>query len=186
MARGKYAARAANTRAESATERAERLERQLAEERAAHAREVADLKNRVQQLSGQLTREVGVLAAVEVQRAKDNAQSAIAAEREDWAARARAAIALLDRDGTGMRTAEAWDELRRLLRVSGDDYAGAIRDSAKTQGLFVPTREEARGTGKALRQAKSRTGVDMKNILKDTVARQLGAPSPFPSAGVDE
>lgn len=84
MSKGKYAARAAQGRAESASARADRLAQVLADERAAHAAEVASLKARVEELSCQLTGQVRQLAADEVRRVQAEAAAAAQRQRQAW------------------------------------------------------------------------------------------------------
>jgi hypothetical protein len=96
MARGKYATRAANARAETAGERADRLEVALAEERSARAREVAALKTEVQRLAGQLTTAVMTMAAAEVERVRAESVAQIEAIRSESAQRGLDAMRLLE------------------------------------------------------------------------------------------
>lgn len=84
MSKGKYAARAAQGRAETASARADRLAQVLADERAAHAAEVASLKARVEELSCQLTGQVRELAADEVRRVQAEAAAAAQRQRQAW------------------------------------------------------------------------------------------------------
>lgn len=88
MVKGKYAARAAATRAENATEKVARLENTLAAERLAHAAETTELKDQIQQLQGQLTRGLTDLAGNAVAAAHRDAHERIEAERAQWYAKA--------------------------------------------------------------------------------------------------
>jgi hypothetical protein len=95
MAKGKYAVKAANTRAENVADKLQRLEALLAKERAEHAAETTALKNQVQQLAGRLTREVGALADASINQARTEARELVAAERAQQQAKALEAYRLL-------------------------------------------------------------------------------------------
>jgi hypothetical protein len=96
MTRGKYAARAAQGRAETAAARADRAKEELAAERAAHAAEVAALKARIEVLASQLTGEVKDLAEGEVQRVEAQWSALLEAERQRWRGQA---VQVFDRIG---------------------------------------------------------------------------------------
>jgi hypothetical protein len=118
VARGKYAARAANARAESVSERADRLEAQLADERSASAREIAALKTEVNRLAGQLTTAVKDMAAAEVERIQREAAETLAAAKADWRSRAEAVMEELGSDPANNRMqTPTWANISALLEV---------------------------------------------------------------------
>lgn len=88
MARGKYTARAATARAAEAQESVADLRAQLDAERQESKRLLAELNARVQNLQGQLVREVRGLAAAEVERVRVECASALASERAERRAKA--------------------------------------------------------------------------------------------------
>jgi hypothetical protein len=140
MTRGKYAARAANARAENVGQRAARLEAALAEERAERAREVADLKARIQQVDGQLTSAVTALAADAVLAAADTARRQVADERARSKDRALIALRVLERHGARLG-GEGWADLYAALDVTRAD----ARIGADNPGTRGQRRERAAG-----------------------------------------
>lgn len=83
MTRGKYAARAAGTRAEKSEATADQLRERLETERAAHAKETSELKTRIERLTGQLTTAVNGLASDRVATAEAEAAEQLNAERAE-------------------------------------------------------------------------------------------------------
>jgi hypothetical protein len=148
VAKGKYAARAANARVSSAQETVEQLRQQLAEERAAAAHEIASLKNENQRLAGKLTSAVKAMAGAEVERVQQQAAEALAAATADWKARAEAVMEELGSDPANNRMpASTWANISSLLKVplghgSGSSRAG--RRATTKRAVAVATEDEYR------------------------------------------
>ncbi len=127
MTKGKYAARAANARAESVSERADRLDALLANERHVHAQEVADLKTQIQRLTGRLTSEVNRLAADAVNAAKAEAERRILDERAQGKRRALAGLRVLN-DHSARMSGEGWADLYEALGTTLAEHRVDIGD----------------------------------------------------------
>jgi hypothetical protein len=103
VTRGKYAARSANARAESAQETAAELRKRLAAERAQWVAERSDLQRQIARLEASLRREVGFFALEKVAALTQEHERQLAALRE------KAMEAESDRDST----LEKWNALLR-------------------------------------------------------------------------
>ena len=77
MARGKYAARAANSRADEAKQSAAQLQNLLAAERVEHHRKVAELNGEIARLRGQFSKAVDTAAEAEVKRVHEDSERQI-------------------------------------------------------------------------------------------------------------
>lgn len=82
MSRGKYAARAAQSRAESAAAQANQSTEKLQSEREQHAAEIKALKIQIETLSANLTRGVADLADERVRRVESECENRLRRERE--------------------------------------------------------------------------------------------------------
>ncbi|HEV2346421.1 MAG TPA: hypothetical protein VGS97_20145 [Actinocrinis sp.] len=146
MAKGKYAARAATTRAENATEKAARLEAALAAERAAHAAVAAELKSQIQQLQGQLTRGLTELAGGAVAAAHRDARELVEAERAQRDAQALEAYKLMLDVMPGLEHEDAL----RICELLGIHPGEGIRH------YDITNRGARRMSGKRMRHALDR------------------------------
>lgn len=127
MAKGKYAARAANARAESASERADRLEAALTDERRIHAQESSDLRVQIQQLAGRLTTEVHKLAADAVNAARAEADKRVLDERAEAKERVLAGLRVLNNHSARM-SGEGWADLYEALDITLAEHRVDIGD----------------------------------------------------------
>lgn len=130
MARGKYAARAANREAAEAQQSAAHLSNLLATERIEHTRKIAELNGRIAQLQGRLDREVAALAEAEVRKVGDEYRAQLAAERAERHERSLEVGRLLFAQGVKLSDLHAWARLAELLGLSiGELTEGAGADT---------------------------------------------------------
>ena len=141
MARGKYAARAANTRAENAQQSATQLADLLAAERLEHARKVAELNGRIAQLQGRLDKEIKALAATEVQRVNDEWAQLFAAKADNWRQTAEQVIEILGETGVSLQASQ-WQRVASLLEVNLDGSNRAGRRATGKKLVATATRHE--------------------------------------------
>lgn len=134
MARGKYAARAANTRAENAQQSATQLADLLAAERLEHSRKVAELNGRIAQLQGRLDKDIRALADAEVQQAKAETQAAAKKADKDLKAAGIAVRAILREQGARLPPT-AWDALDDIFGLNMRDAAAASVADRSQPGL---------------------------------------------------
>ena len=149
MAKGKYAARAATTRAENAAEKAVRLEATLTSERAAPAAETTELKNQVQQLQGQLTRGLTDLAGGAVAAAHRDARERVEAESAQWRAKALEVCKFLISPGPGNDARIDPDDAMHVHELLGIDPGDCMAS-------YEVSRVARRMTGRKLRAALER------------------------------
>lgn len=132
MARGKYAARAANARAASARATAGELQAQLAAEREQHMREKASLNAAIGQLAGRLAAGVDELAREQVAAAHREANERVRRTQQDAAERGLAALKILNDAGVRL-PAGTWPALYTALGVDPalDPATGGAPDATR-------------------------------------------------------
>lgn len=123
MARGKYAAKAAEQRAAAAADTVDTLKAQLAEERAAAARDIAALKTENQRLAGQLTSAVKTMAAAEVERVRTEARELAQAERDQRHTKTLEAVRYLQVHHSGVDY-EEWMKFLEMLGIEPGEAVG--------------------------------------------------------------
>ncbi len=140
MARGKYAAKAANARAEESQAGVDQLRNLLATERRDRAREAAELNGRIAQLHGRLTTAVRDLAEQAIEEAKAEAREIVTRSAEDRVAAGVAVHQLLNSQSFYMPP-DAWNKLDDLLGITMRDVGAATVADRDQPGL---NRREAR------------------------------------------
>jgi len=163
MARGKYAVKSAQNRAENAGLRAEHLKQDLDDERKQHAVEVSALKATVEKLSAQLTGAVADLAAEEVRRVEANCAEQIRAERDRHRDAALESFRRIGKAIVFHAPSNTWhipgDDVRVLIGELAklfDVPAGEADEAAARQAGAGTTRDQRRADAK--RHKASATG----------------------------
>jgi hypothetical protein len=152
MVRGKYTVRAAQGRAESAGQRADRAAQLLAEERAAHTAEVAELKGRIEKLSSQLVGSVKELAAAEVERTEAEWAARLAAEKQR---QHDTALKVFNRIGQAI-TFSALNGGRQIEGISGNMVLRLLPDLAQMLDVPAGTAHEIAVRGSELQANRDR------------------------------
>lgn len=155
MARGKYAVKSAQNRAENAGLRAEHLKQDLDAERKQHAAEIAALKATVEKLSAQLTGAVEDLAAERVRRAEAGCAEQIRAERDRYHDAAVEAFRRIGKAIVFHPPSNTWhipgDDVRTLIGELAKDFnvpAGEADEAAARQAGAGTTRDQRRADAK--------------------------------------
>lgn len=181
MARGKYAARAANARANEAQQSAAQLTDLLAAERLDHARKVAELNGRIAQLQGRLDKEVGALADAEVQRVRDECQRQLEAERADWRSRSKAVVDTMAADPSMGLQGATWQQICALLDVPVGLTRNGRRATSKKLVAMATDHERmidrAQRANDYRRRVTSLTSAEVYKLADELAAEEQAAAS---------